>query len=68
MPYVIERLPDGKFRVKNSKTGKIHAYHTSLHSAKAQVRLMEAIDHSRSSIEKKKPKQKEEDKSPVKFL
>ena len=60
MPYVIERLPSGKFCVKNKITGKVHAYHTTLANAQAQVRLMEMVDHNKSSIEKKKPKVKEE--------
>jgi len=60
MPYVIERLPSGKFCVKNKNTGKVHAYHTTLANAQAQVRLMEMVDHNKSSIEKKKPKVKEE--------
>ena len=60
MPYVIERLPSGKFSVKNKITGKVHAYHTTLANAQAQVRLMEMVDHNKSSIEKKKSKVKEE--------
>jgi hypothetical protein len=62
MPYVIDRLPDGKYCVKNKVTGKIHAFHTTLDKAKAQIRLMEMVDHEKKppSIEKSKPKKKEE--------
>ena len=62
MPYVIERLPDGKYCVKNGITGKIHAFHTTLDKAKAQIRVMELVDHEKKapSIEKSKPKKKEE--------
>ena len=62
MPYVIERLPDGKYCVKNRITGKIHAFHTTLDKAKDQIRVMELVDHEKKapSIEKSKPKKKEE--------
>jgi hypothetical protein len=35
----------GGFGVKNVKTGLMHSYHTTLTKAKAQIRLLNAIDH-----------------------
>lgn len=40
MPYEIRKLKRGQYEVLNSKTGKVHAKHTSLVKAKAQVRLL----------------------------
>lgn len=40
MPYSIRKLPSGKYRVTNKTTGKVHAYHTTLAKAQAQVRLL----------------------------
>ena len=59
MPYVIDRLHDGKYMVKNRETGKIHALHTTYGKAKAQIREMEMYDHKKrgaANIEKAKPK------------
>jgi len=44
MPYTIFKS-DGKFGVKNTMTGTIHSYHTTLEKAKKQMRLLYAIDH-----------------------
>lgn len=44
MPYKIEKCKEcgcGTYKVINIKTGKIHAKHTTLQKAKAQVRLLE---------------------------
>ena len=42
MPYQIRKLPKkDEWRVTNKETGKIHALHTSLAKAKAQVRLLD---------------------------
>ena len=43
MPYTIEKYK-GAYRVINSQTGKVHAYHTTLPKAEAQVRLMHSIE------------------------
>jgi hypothetical protein len=40
MPYLIEKHSDGSYSVINKKTGFIHAKHTTLSKAKAQVRLL----------------------------
>lgn len=44
MPYAV--LPSGKdFRVVNTATGKVHAKHTTLEKAEAQVRLLRGVEH-----------------------
>ena len=45
MPYSIEALGNGEYRVINSKTGKIHSSHTTLEKANAQVRLLNGVMH-----------------------
>lgn len=44
MPYKIVKLKKG-YKVVNRITGKVHAKHTSLLKAKAQIRLMEMKEH-----------------------
>jgi hypothetical protein len=44
MPYMLIKSGSG-FGVKNAITGVIHSYHTTLKKAKAQIRLLNAIDH-----------------------
>jgi hypothetical protein len=44
MPYMLIKSGSG-FGVKNTQTGTIHSYHTTLNKAKAQIRLLNAIDH-----------------------
>jgi hypothetical protein len=44
MPYAITKVGRA-YQVKNKVTGKVHARHTTLAHAEAQVRLLEAIDH-----------------------
>jgi hypothetical protein len=51
MPYSINKLARGSYEVVNSKTGKIHAKHTSLAKAKAQVRLLGMKDGMKGGIE-----------------
>ena len=46
MPYKISKLPSGRYKLINSSTGKVHAYHTTLLKAKAQMRLLEGIKHN----------------------
>jgi hypothetical protein len=45
MPYKIRKLPNqNKYRVYNSNTGKIHAEHTTLKKAEAQLRLLKSLE------------------------
>lgn len=49
MPYALRKLPNqNAWKVFNKETKKIHAHHTSLENAKAQIRLLNAIDHQPS--------------------
>jgi hypothetical protein len=48
MPYQITKNKDGSYKVTNKKTGKVHAYHTTLVNAKKQIRLMQAVDHNKN--------------------
>jgi hypothetical protein len=50
MPYSINKLARGSYEVVNSKTGKIHAKHTSLAKAKAQVRLLGMKDGMKGGL------------------
>ncbi len=60
MPYQIRKLPNRNcFRVRNPENGRVYSECTSLEKAKAQVKLLRAIDHgfkprsrSRSSVKK----------------
>jgi hypothetical protein len=45
MPYGIRRLPTGQYEVVNTATQFVHARHTTKEKAKAQVRLLQAIEH-----------------------
>ena len=40
MPEIIVRLKNGKYQVRNKRTGRIHSRGTTLAKAKAQVRLI----------------------------
>jgi len=44
MPYKINRTVGG-FEVVNRRTGLVHAKHTTEAKAKAQVRLLNAVEH-----------------------
>jgi len=44
MPYKILRVGK-RFRVVNSQNGKVHAEHTTLANAEAQVRLLHGLEH-----------------------
>jgi len=48
MPYEVKKLSNGKYQVKNKKTGKIIAKGTTKTKADKQVRLMEMIDGKRA--------------------
>ena len=43
MPYEIKKLGRGDYEVINTENGKIHAKHTSLTKAKAQIRLLHMV-------------------------
>lgn len=44
MPFLITKLSNGKYQVKNKETGKIHSKGTTLKKAKGQVKLIEYLD------------------------
>jgi hypothetical protein len=44
MPYEITKVSRGQYEVSNPETGKVHAKHTSLKKAKAQVRLLYSLE------------------------
>lgn len=45
MPYELKRVGKRHYEVINKDTGKIHAKHSTLKNAKAQIRLLEGVDH-----------------------
>jgi hypothetical protein len=45
MPYDKIHNKDGTYTVKNAETGKVHASHTTLAKAEAQMRLLHGVDH-----------------------
>jgi hypothetical protein len=45
MPYKLIKHKDGTASVKNAETGQYHSKKTTLAKAKAQIRLLQAIDH-----------------------
>ena len=45
MPFIITRLSNNKYQVKNKNTGKIHAKGTTKTKAQKQVKLMELMDN-----------------------
>jgi hypothetical protein len=49
MPYKIVKNADGSYEVKNAKTGKVHAKHTDLTKAEAQIRIMESAENGKKS-------------------
>ena len=57
MPFKIKKV-EGGYEVLNAETGKIHARHTTLAKAKAQIRIMEVFvlrDEDVSALMGKKP-------------
>ena len=62
MPYAILKHGNA-FKVVNSATGKVHAKHTSLSNAEAQVRLLRGVEHGMQPrgrpMEKTKPAKRE---------
>ena len=52
MPYKIEKCNQcgcGTYKVINTRTGVIHAKHTTLKKAQAQVRLLEGLKRGGST-------------------
>lgn len=47
MPLKIIKNPDGSYKVKNTETGKVHAFSTTKKAAEAQVRLLTSIERRR---------------------
>lgn len=45
MPYELKKISPRRYEVVNSETGMVHAKHTSLKNAKAQIRLLQAVEH-----------------------
>jgi hypothetical protein len=47
MPYSIRKVRNKNcYKVKNKKTGKVHAKCSTKQNAERQVRLLHAIDHN----------------------
>ena len=46
MPYQILKNNDGRYRVVNCETGRVHARDTTMENAKKQIRLLEAVDNN----------------------
>ena len=44
MPYQIRKLPTGKYRVTNKKTGQVTAKSTTKQRAEGQVRILERAE------------------------
>lgn len=45
MPYKTVKNKDGSVKVVNAATGKVHAAHTTMQKAQAQMRAMQAAEH-----------------------
>jgi hypothetical protein len=57
-PYVLRKLPNKQeWKVTNKETGKVHAMHTSLDKAKAQIRLLNAINHEGGALTSRETEQ-----------
>lgn len=52
MPYAILPENQGKFKVINSITKEVHSFSTTKKKAEAQVRLLNAIEHSKPKRQK----------------
>jgi len=44
MPYKVQKLPDGKYKITNKRTGRVIAYHTTKKNAEAQLRLLHYVN------------------------
>lgn len=47
MPLKLIKNPDNTYKVKNTDTGKIHAYSTTKKAGEAQIRLLISIERRR---------------------
>lgn len=54
MPFQIIKNKDGTYKVKNLRSGKITAKHTTLQNAKKQIRLIGMIVHNKKNKTTKK--------------
>lgn len=45
MPIAIQQISPRRYMVLNTQTKEVHAFSTTLKNAKAQKRLLDAIDH-----------------------
>ena len=45
MPFEIEPVGEGRYRVINAESGSVHARHATLENAKKQVRLLYGLEH-----------------------
>jgi len=46
MPFKIVKKSNGRYKVINKITGKVHAKNTTLKKAKSQIKLIEYLDKS----------------------
>lgn len=58
MPYHLQKHSDSTYSVTNIENGRVHSYHTTLEKAKAQMRLLYAVDHGYTGVGKKKARDK----------
>ena len=70
MPYILERVPNTKTRysVVNKLTNEVHSKSTSLKKAKAQIRLLEMLDHTENGSGLLETFDKNDKKSPVELI
>ena len=54
MPYHLTKHGDGSYSVINVETGRVHSEHTTLEKAKAQMRLLYALDHGYKATGRKR--------------
>ena len=52
MPYKIIKKSNGRYKVINKDTGKIHASNSTLKNAEKQIRLMEYLDNRKDNRKK----------------
>jgi hypothetical protein len=50
MPYEIQKLSNGLYRVENTDTGYVYARGTTLYNAKRQVRYLYALENTLSRL------------------
>ena len=45
MPYAVEPVGDGRYKVVNKETGNVHSKGTTKAAAESQVRLLHGVEH-----------------------